>query len=116
MATSTWPGSAAADLRYDLSMMTAWIVTFSGFAVIVTIALFVSGALYPRPVVSRIQRAHDEEVKRILRAHEEVLQRERSDCDYFRSAAQSCAMAVAHLEGQCRTLQALLDQCREGVR
>lgn len=94
--------------------MTMWVVTFCGLAVLVTIALFVSGALYPRPVVTRIQASHDAEMLRLTKASDAALAREREDCDYYRSAAQSCAAAVAHLDGQLRTLKALLEECQKG--
>ena len=94
--------------------MASWLVITCVGAVLVTIGLFVSGALYPRPVVSRIQQAHDAEMQRLIAGHVETVARMREDGDYYRQAAQSCATAVAHREGQVRTLQALLDQCRKG--
>lgn len=87
----------------------SWIMVLSGIAVIVTVVLFSAGVLYPSPVVSRLQRAHDNEMKRMVRTYENILARERSDTDYYRKAAQTCAAAVAHLEGQTRTLMALVE-------
>lgn len=92
----------------------AWLVIFSGIAVLATVIMFASGALYARPVVTRMQQAHDREVERLIDAHEKALGRSIEDGDYYRQAAQSCAVANAHLDGQLRTVTALLEQCRRG--
>lgn len=93
----------------------AWIVVISGVTVLATVVLFSTGTLYARPVVDRIQKAHDSEVERLIAAHDRALQRSIEDGDYYRQAAQSCAVANAHLDGQLRTVTALLEQCRRGT-
>jgi hypothetical protein len=60
---------------------------------LVTIYLFSSGF-----VVGRGSHAL------VVQALQEALGRERADCDYYRRAAQLCATALAHREGQVRTL------------
>lgn len=77
--------------------MTVWVMACCGLAVVATIALFASGAIHSYPSVARLIRAHDAELARVL-----------EDCDYYRKAAQSCAAAVAHREGQVAMLEALL--------
>jgi hypothetical protein len=71
-------------------------------SVVFTISLFSSGMLYTRPVVDRLVRQLEGEMART-----------REDCDYYRKAAQSCAVAVAHLEGQLKATVALLDSGEE---
>lgn len=81
--------------------MTLWVVVTAAAAVLATIALFVSGLIYPYSAVDRI-----------IRTYEANLVQAREDTSYYRAAAQSCAAAVAHREGQVRTLQELLAQCQ----
>lgn len=90
----------------------AWLIAASGIAVIFTVIMFSTGALYARPVVTRMQQAHDREVERMIKAHDQALARSNEDGDYYRRAAQSCALANAHLDGQLRTVKTLLEQCR----
>lgn len=80
---------------------------------LVTVVLFATGILCAYPSVARMQRAHDAELARMQRAHDAVLVRTVEDCDYYRRAAQSCAAAVAHREGQVMMLEALLSQQRK---
>lgn len=98
-----------------ISGMATWVLLTSVAATFATVALFVSGALYPRPMVTRMQRAHDAEMERLTRAHEAGLAQVREDGDYYRRAAQSCAVAVAHRESQLRIVRELLEQCRRGL-
>jgi len=93
----------------------AWIVVISGIAVLATVALFVTGLLYARPVVARMQQTHDKDLDRMIAEHDKALLRAIQDGDYYRAAAQSCALANAHLDGQLRTVTALLEQCRKGT-
>lgn len=93
----------------------AWIVVISGIAVLATVVLFATGALYARPVVTRMQQAHDREIERLIQASDKALLRAVEDGDYYRRAAQSCAVANAHLDGQLRTVTALLEKCQRGA-
>lgn len=73
-------------------------------ATVLTIALFASGLLYSKPAVDRLVAQLETEIVRC-----------REDTDYYRMASQSCAAAVAHLEGQLRVARALLDSGGNGV-
>lgn len=94
--------------------MTTWVTVCSVAALLAVAGLFAFGVFYPRPVVNRLVRSYEDQIRRIVQMNDEALARERADCDYYRLAAQSCAAAIAHREGQVRTLMALLDGAQKG--
>lgn len=92
--------------------MATWVTVCSVIALLVAIGVFAVGVFYPRPVVNRLVNSYEDQIRRLIRTHDLDLARERADSDYYRLAAQSCASAVAHREGQVRVLLALLEQAR----
>jgi hypothetical protein len=94
--------------------MTVWVVVVSATFVLATILLFVTGLVVPAPTVTRLQGAHDREVARITRDRDAEVAILRDDASYYRDAAQSCSMAVAHREAQVAVLRAMLQQYQKG--
>ncbi len=93
--------------------MATWVALSGGIAMLAmlaTVVLFASGILYARPSVVRLISTHDAEVSRLISTHEAALGRAIEDCSYYRKAAQSCAAAVAHREGQVKMLEAMLQR------
>lgn len=93
--------------------MTNWGIAIAAVAVLLTIALFVLGAVYPRPTVIRVQDAHDAEMRRLIQDHAERIAEIQQNSDYWRDSALSCSSAVAHREAQVYALKAQLHAVQE---
>lgn len=92
--------------------MTAWGLVFAAAAVMLTIVLFVTGMVHPRPTVLRVQNAHDAEMQRLMASSKEQVDGLREEATYWRNAALSCSSAVAHREAQVSALLAQLEMYR----